>query len=119
VKFGKTKQSIMKWKNTPAWFTITVGAKMNLFGLIQAHVEVVKEKAENDPGANAATSGRYANAATSGRCANTATTGGYANAATSGRYANAATIGDYALFAGGHSGEKSDTAYDSVEVYTA
>jgi len=31
----------------------------------------------------------------------------------------AATIGDYALFAGGHSGEKSDTAYDSVEVYTA
>ena len=31
----------------------------------------------------------------------------------------AATIGDYALFASGHSGEKSDTAYDSVEVYTA
>lgn len=31
----------------------------------------------------------------------------------------AATIGDYALFAGGHSSEKSDTAYDSVEVYTA
>ena len=31
----------------------------------------------------------------------------------------AATIGDYALFAGGYSDEKSDTAYDSVEVYTA
>ncbi len=31
----------------------------------------------------------------------------------------AATIGDYALFAGGQSGEKSGTAYDSVEVYTA
>ena len=31
----------------------------------------------------------------------------------------AATIGDYALFAGGHSDENSDTAYDSVEVYTA
>ena len=31
----------------------------------------------------------------------------------------AATIGDYALFAGGYSDENSNTAYDSVEVYTA
>ena len=40
----------------------------------------------------------------------------------------AATIGDYALFAGGHANvsvpgkypaASSDTAYDSVEVYTA
>ena len=55
--------------------TITVGAKLNLSGLIQAHVEVVKEKAKNEPGTHAATSGHSANAATSGHYANAATTG--------------------------------------------
>ena len=76
--------------------TITVGAKLNLSGLIQAHVEVVKEKAKNEPGTHAATSGHSANAATSGHYAHAATSGDYAHAATSGDYANAATSGHYA-----------------------
>ena len=55
--------------------TITVGGKLSLFGLIQNHIEIVKNKTGNDSETNAATTGRYANAATIGRYANAATTG--------------------------------------------
>ena len=84
---------------------ITVGAQLNILGLVKAHVEAVfksvkepsaKSKATTGRYANAATTGYYANAATTGRYANAATTGDYANAATTGRYANAATTGRYA-----------------------
>ena len=54
--------------------TITVGGKLNLFGLIQAHVEVVTEKVGKGEG-DASTTGDFANAATTGRFANAATTG--------------------------------------------
>ena len=81
--------------------TITVGGKLNLFGLIQAHVEVVTEKVGKGEGdaattghwANAVTTGDYAHAATTGDNANAATTGDNANAATTGRWANAVTTG--------------------------
>ena len=73
--------------------TITVGGELSLFGLIQAHVEIVKNKTGNDSETNAATTGDSANAATTGDSANAATTGNWANAATTGRYANAATTG--------------------------
>ena len=75
--------------------TITVGGKLNLFGLIQAHVEVVTEKVGKGEG-DASTTGDFANAATTGDFANAATTGRFANAATTGRFANAATTGDSA-----------------------
>ena len=54
--------------------TITVGGKLNLLGLIQAHVEVVTEKAGKEE-AHAATTGDSAHAVTTGRWANAATTG--------------------------------------------
>ena len=63
--------------------TITVGGELSLFGLIQAHVEIVKNKAKNDTNANAATTGDHANAATTGRYANAATTGYSTNIRTS------------------------------------
>ena len=102
--------------------TITVGGKLNLFGLIQAHVEVVTEKAGKSEGdaatsgdyANAATSGDYAHAATSGDYAHAATSGDYANAATSGYGAHAATSGDYA-----HAATSGDYAHAATSGYGA
>ena len=93
---------------------ITVGASLNLVGLISAHVEAVfdrtAKKSESHTtttgyGANAVTTGDRANAVTTGDRANAVTTGdwahatttGYgANAVTTGRWANAVTTGDRA-----------------------
>ncbi|MDA8440517.1 MAG: hypothetical protein M0Z51_16885 [Propionibacterium sp.] len=81
---------------------ITVGASVNLAGIVKAHVEAIwtqvkkpSEKTEATTGdsAHAATTGDYAHAATTGYSAHAATTGDYANAATTGRYANASTTG--------------------------
>ena len=72
--------------------TITVGGKLNLFGLIQAHVEVVTEKAGKGEG-DAATTGDSAHAATTGYSAHAVTTGDSAHAVTTGYSANAATTG--------------------------
>ena len=101
---------------------ITVGASLNLVGIIKAHVEAVFERtakkseshvattgyeanaATTGYGANAATTGRWANAATTGDMANAATTGNDAHAATTGRWANAATTGY-----GAHADAKSDS----------
>ena len=85
---------------------ITVGASVNVFGLVKAHVEAIwnratdQKKASPDAqattgdGAHAATTGDSAHAATTGRFAHAATTGYSANAATTGDGANAATTGD-------------------------
>ena len=93
---------------------ITVGASLNLAGLVKAHVDAVFDRvkkpsskasattgdsanaATTGDSAHAATTGDSANAATTGDSANAATTGHYAHAATTGRYANAATTGRYA-----------------------
>ena len=78
---------------------ISIGASLNLTGLVKAHVEAiwdtvkpVVDKAGADS-ANSATTGDYAHSATTGDYANSATTGDYANSATTGRYANSATTG--------------------------
>ena len=90
---------------------LTVGASINLVGLIKAHVEAiwdtvkpVVDKAGADSAhsattgvyAHSATTGVSANSATTGVSANSATTGDSANSATTGRYANSATTGRYA-----------------------
>ena len=78
---------------------ITIGASINVFGLVKAHVEAIWKRATEEKealGANAATTGYGAHAATTGDGAHAATTGDGANAATTGRWANAATTGDRA-----------------------
>ena len=87
--------------------TITVGGKLNLFGLIQAHVEVVTEKVGKGE-CDAATTGYSAHAATTGDSAHAATTGRFAHAATTGDYAHAATTGDSAHAA--TTGERANAA---------
>ena len=84
---------------------ITVGASVDVFGLVKAHVEAIWDRATDQKkaspdaqattgyGANAATTGYGAHAATTGYGAHAATTGDGANAATTGDGANAATTG--------------------------
>ena len=75
---------------------ITIGASVNVFGLVKAHVEAIWKRATEEKealGANAATTGDDAHAATTGDRAHAATTGDDAHAATTGRWANAATTG--------------------------
>jgi hypothetical protein len=90
-----------------AW-KISIGASLNLMGLVKAHVEAiwdtvkpVVDKAGADSAnsattgdsAHSATTGDYAHSATTGDSAHSATTGVSANSATTGRYANSATTG--------------------------
>ena len=72
---------------------ITLGASVNMAGLVKAHVEAIWSRVGNPSEKTEATTGYYAHAATTGRYANAATTGYSAHAATTGRYANAATTG--------------------------
>ncbi|WP_054686500.1 DUF7666 domain-containing protein [Microbacterium sp. No. 7] len=103
---------------------ITVGAQINVFGLIEAHVEAIWDRAAKKPSekknattgdsAHAATTGYSAHAATTGYSAHAATTGDYANAATTGRYAHAATTGDSAHAATtGYSAHAATTGYSA------
>ena len=88
---------------------ITIGASVNVFGLVKAHVEAIWKRATEEKealGAHAATTGYRANAATTGDRANAATTGYRANAATTGRWAHAATTGD-----GAHAATTGDGAH--------
>ena len=75
---------------------ITVGASLDLVGLISAHVDAVFDRTAKKSESHAATTGDKAHAATTGRFANAATTGNEANAATTGRWANAVTTGRWA-----------------------
>ena len=90
---------------------LTVGASINLVGLIKAHVEAIWDTVKpvvdkaGAVSANSATTGRSAHSATTGDYAHSATTGVSANSATTGRYANSATTGDYA-----HSATTGDSA---------
>ena len=67
---------------------ITVGASVNVFGLVKAHVEAIWNRATDQKKASPDAQ------ATTGYGANAATTGDWANAATTGDRANAATTGD-------------------------
>ena len=58
---------------------ITIGASINVFGLVKAHVEAIWKRATTGDRAHAATTGDEAHAATTGRWANAATTGYGAN----------------------------------------
>ena len=49
---------------------ITIGASINVFGLVKAHVEAIWKRATTGDEAHAATTGRWANAATTGYGAN-------------------------------------------------
>ena len=72
---------------------ITIGASVNVFGLVKAHVEAIWKRATEEKealGAHAATTGDGAHAATTGDDAHAATTGRWANAATTGYGAHAA-----------------------------
>ena len=78
---------------------ITIGASINVFGLVKAHVEAIWKRATEQKealGAHAATTGRWAHAATTGDGAHAATTGDRAHAATTGDGAHAATTGRWA-----------------------
>ena len=75
---------------------ISIGASLNLMGLVKAHVEAIWDTVKpvvDKAGANSATTGYSAHSATTGYSAHSATTGYYANSATTGRYANSATTG--------------------------
>ena len=94
---------------------ISIGASLNLMGLVKAHVEAiwdtvkpVVDKAGADS-AHSATTGYSANSATTGDYANSATTGDSAHSATTGRYANSATTGDSA-----HSATTGDSAHSAT-----
>lgn len=58
---------------------ITIGASVDVPGLVKAHVEAVFDLVKKPSKAHAATTGRYAHAATTGDSANAATTGRSAN----------------------------------------
>ena len=70
---------------------ITIGAEIGIPGLINAHVEYVKEKCEKSTEQNA--SGERGNAAASGDSGNAAASGDSGNAAASGWRGNAAASG--------------------------
>ena len=75
---------------------ITVGARVEVFGLVKAHVEAIWNRVTDETDASEgvkATTGRWANAATTGDRAHAATTGDDAHAATTGGGANAVTTG--------------------------
>ena len=67
---------------------ITIGAEIGIPGLVKAHIEYTKAKAEKD---SAATSGDWSSAATSGYRSSAATSGNGSSAATSGEESSAAT----------------------------
>ena len=72
---------------------ITVGASVNVFGLVKAHVEAIWNRVTDEADASEgvkATTGYGAHAATTGDDAHAATTGRWANAATTGYGAHAA-----------------------------
>ena len=77
---------------------ITIGAKINIAGMIKAHLKLVWEKVDKEPHP-AATSGDYSTAATSGDESTAATSGDESTAATSGDYSTAATSGNYSTAA--------------------
>ena len=67
---------------------ITVGAEIGIPGLVKAHIEWTKNRAEIE---SAATSGDWSSAATSGYRSSAATSGNGSSAATSGEESSAAT----------------------------
>ena len=72
---------------------ITIGAKINIAGMIKAYLELVWEKVDKEPHP-AATSGHGSTAATSGHRSTAATSGDWSTAAASGDWSTAATSGD-------------------------
>ena len=81
---------------------ISIGASLNLMGLVEAHVEAIWDTVKpvvdkaGAGSAHSATTGDSANSATTGYSAHSATTGDSAHSATTGRYANSATTGSSA-----------------------
>ena len=79
---------------------ITIGAEIGIPGLVKAHIEWTRNKAEKDGvatsgnGSSAATSGYRSSAATSGYRSSAATSGDWSSAATSGDWSSAATSGN-------------------------
>ena len=67
---------------------ITIGAEIGIPGLVKAHVEWIKEKAQKNGNS---TSGNWSSAATSGYGSSAATSGNGSSAATSGEESSAAT----------------------------
>lgn len=82
---------------------ITVGASVDVFGLVKAHVEAIWDRATDQKKASPdaqATTGHGAHAATTGDVANAATTGNGANAATTGNcFVSAEATGSNAVAA--------------------
>ena len=70
---------------------ITIGAEIGIPGLVKAHIEWTRNKAEKD---GVATSGNGSSAATSGDWSSAATSGYRSSAATSGNGSSAATSGE-------------------------
>ena len=78
---------------------ITVGAEVGIPGLVKAHIEWTRERAQKE---NAATSGEESSAATSGNWSSAATSGYRSSAATSGNGSSAATSGEESSAATNH-----------------
>ena len=74
---------------------IRIGAKLNIMDLVNAEVELIKEKVKPETGnwSHAATTGDSAHAATTGDSAHAVTTGNWSHAATTGNWSHAATTG--------------------------
>ena len=108
---------------------ITIGAKINIAGMIKAHLKLVWEKVDKEPhpaaasghgstaatsgdNSTAATSGYRSTAATSGYRSTAATSGGNSTAATSGGWSTAATSGDWSTAAASGDGSTAAASGD-------
>ena len=100
---------------------ITIGATIDIAGMIKAHLKLVWEKVDKEPhpaatsgdGSTAATSGDGSTAATSGDDSTAATSGYKSTAATSGYRSTAATSGNWSTAA--TSGGRSTAAVEGKD----
>ena len=103
---------------------ITIGARLDIAGLIKAQIRIVKQfshSATSGFGAYSATSRNSAHSATSGDRAHSVTSGNYANSMTSGYISHSATSGDgaHSMTSGtySHSATSGDGAHSMTSGY--
>ena len=96
---------------------ITVGAKLDIAGLVKASFEYIKERADKTK-SNHSKAKRKINSATGDRSANSATGDWSANSATGDRSANSATGDRSANSATGYGSANSATGYGSANIST-
>ena len=95
---------------------ITIGAEIGIPGLVKAHVEWIKEKAQKNGNS---TSGNWSSAATSGEESSAATSGNWSSAATSGNWSSAATSGNWSSAATSGYGSSAATSGNGSSAATS